>query len=75
MIMKNEICTAALKNDMLLLINSGISKNDIEGAAGISLAQLNDPDEMVNLKSDADALSDSEDLLKVARARTEEIVS
>ncbi len=35
----------------------------------------NDPDEMVNLKSDADALSDSEDLLKVARARTEEIVS
>ncbi|MBT4642702.1 MAG: AraC family transcriptional regulator [Deltaproteobacteria bacterium] len=45
--MKNEICTAALKNDMLLLINSGISKNDIEGAAGISLAQLNDPDEMV----------------------------
>jgi arylsulfatase A-like enzyme len=35
----------------------------------------NDPDEMVNLKSDAVALSDSEDLLKVARARTEEIVS
>jgi len=35
----------------------------------------NDPDEMVNLKSDVEALSDSEDLLKVARARTEEIVS
>jgi len=35
----------------------------------------NDPDEMVNLKSDSDALSDSEDLLKVARTRTDEILS
>ena len=35
----------------------------------------NDPHEMVNLKSDADALSYSEDLLKVARTRTEEILS
>ena len=32
---------------MQLLINSGISKDDIEHVAGISLEQLSDPDEMV----------------------------
>ncbi len=50
--MKNssKICSAAFKNEMLLLIKSGISQSDIENEVGISLDQLSDPDEMISMK-------------------------
>jgi AraC-like DNA-binding protein len=44
------ICAAALKNDMLLLTKRGIAKREIEYLVGISIDQLDDPDEMVSMK-------------------------
>ena len=47
---KKLICAAALKNEMSLLISRGISKSAIEDIVGVSLDQLNDPDEMISMQ-------------------------
>jgi len=41
---------AALKNEMLLLVNRGIEKSRIEETVGITIDQLSDPDEMVSIE-------------------------